>query len=148
MVSPFLFNTEQYSLYSCNMTSRVEVRNFTDKLLGVKISLLRMASGGFFKHKYFSKVFKFIVSSNFKVRIRIKAMKLFYFTTAVVYCSLNSTMQGAVVLTLGWASESPGGLDEQPTGPIQVCGSGVGPKNLHFEQVPRGCNPLVPLHTC
>ena len=56
MVSPFLFNTEQYSLYSCNMTSRVEVRNFTDKLLGVKISLLRMASGGFFKHKYFSKV--------------------------------------------------------------------------------------------
>ena len=72
MVSPFLFNTEQYSLYSCNMISRVEVRNITDKLLGVKISLLRMASGGFFKHKYFSKVFKFIVSSNFNVRIRIK----------------------------------------------------------------------------
>ena len=83
-MSTFLFfglsiflNTEQYSLYSCNMTSRVEVRNFTDKLLGVKISLLRMASGGFFKHKYFSKVFKFIVSTNFNVRITIKAMKLF-----------------------------------------------------------------------
>lgn len=36
-----------------------------------------MASGGFFKHKYFSKVFKFIVSTNFNVRITIKAMKLF-----------------------------------------------------------------------
>ena len=127
MVSPFLFNTEQYSLYSCNMISRVEVRNITDKLLGVKISLLRMASGGFFKQKYFSKVFKFIVSSNFNVRIRIKAMKLFYFTT-VVYCSLNSTMQGAVVLKLGWASESPGGLDKQPTAPSKSVGLGWGPR--------------------
>lgn len=44
MVSPFLFNTEQYSLYSCNMISRAEVRNITDKLQGVKISLFRMAS--------------------------------------------------------------------------------------------------------
>lgn len=57
MVSPFLFNTEQYSLYSCNVISRVEV-NITDKLLGVKMSLLRMASGGFFKHKCFSKSFQ------------------------------------------------------------------------------------------
>lgn len=49
-------------------------------------------------------------------------------------------MQGAVVLKLGRASESPEGLDKQPMGPIQVWRSGVGPENLHFEQVPRGCN--------
>lgn len=48
MVSPFLFNTEQYYLYSCNMISRAEVRNITDRLQGVKIPLLRMASWGFF----------------------------------------------------------------------------------------------------
>lgn len=37
-------------------------------------------------------------------------------------------MQGAVVLKLGGGeSESPGGLDKQPTGPIQVWRSGVGP---------------------
>ena len=37
-------NTEQYSLPSCNMISRAEVKNIIDKLQGVKISLLRMAS--------------------------------------------------------------------------------------------------------
>lgn len=37
-------NTEQYSLSSCNMISRAEVKNIIDKLQGVKISLLRMAS--------------------------------------------------------------------------------------------------------
>ena len=119
MVSPFLFNTEQYSLYSCNMISRVEVRNITDKLLGVKISLLRMASGGFFKHKYFSKVFKFIVSSNFNVRITIKAMKLFYFTTGVVYCSLNSTMQEQWFSNLGRHQKPLEGLLNSPLAPSQ-----------------------------
>lgn len=44
MVAPFLFNTEQYYSYSCNMSSRAEVRNITDRLQGVKIPLLRMAS--------------------------------------------------------------------------------------------------------
>ena len=37
-------NTEQYCLPSCNMISRAEVKNIIDKLQGVKISLLRMAS--------------------------------------------------------------------------------------------------------
>lgn len=44
MVSSYLFNTEQYSLYSCNMISRAEVGNITNRLQGVKISLLRTAS--------------------------------------------------------------------------------------------------------
>lgn len=35
----FSFNTEQYSLYSCNTISRAEVRNITDRLQGVKIPL-------------------------------------------------------------------------------------------------------------
>lgn len=64
--SLFFFNTEQCSLYSCNMIPRAEVRNITDRLQGVKITLWRIASWDtFFLHKYFKKVFKFIVSSKF-----------------------------------------------------------------------------------
>lgn len=58
MVSPFLFNTEQYYLYSCNMISRAEVRNITDRLQGVKIPLLRMASWGFLFFFFNTSIFK------------------------------------------------------------------------------------------
>lgn len=105
----------------------------------------------FLNVKYFSKVFKFIVSSNFNVRITIKAMKLFYFTTGVVYCSLNSTMQEQWFSNLGGHQNPLEGLLNSPLAPSQSVSWRVwgGALEAAFRASPQRVRPpLVPLHTC
>lgn len=121
-------NTEQYSLSSCNMISRAEVKNIIDKLQGVKISLLRMASEAVLNTSIFLKLKLLVSSILFYVRITLKAVKLFYFP-GVVYCSLNSTIQVPCFLNLSGLQNPLESELHSPLAPTQPVsqGSGVGP---------------------
>lgn len=88
-----------------------------------------------FSTKYFQSFFKFIVSTNF-VSGYNQGHEAVYFTTGVVYCSLNSTMQEQWFSNLGGNQNPLEGLINSP-GPIKSGGLGWDPA---LEQVPRGCN--------